>query len=63
MSVQAYAMQAKDDVLWQALNEIQDVGIPARRLDLLLCDFGMRFASSEKDVESDCAGVQGLTPP
>ena len=50
----------KGDVLWQALNEVQDVGITARRLDLLLRDFGMRFASSEKDVEFDCAGVQGL---
>lgn len=61
MSARTHAKQAKVDVLWQALNEVQDVGITTRSLDLLLRDLRLRFSGPEKDVQSDRARVQSLT--
>lgn len=56
-SARTHAKEVKENVLWQALNEVQDVSITARGLDLLLRDFRLRFGGTEKDVQSDRARV------
>lgn len=41
-------------------NEIKDVGISASSLEFFLCDLVFWFGGTQKDVESDSAGVQRL---
>lgn len=46
------------DVLWQRLDKVQDIGVPAGVLDLLLRHLGCRLDRAEQDVEPYRPGVQ-----
>lgn len=45
--------------LRQSLDELEDVGIAARILNILLSNLRFGFSGAKQDVETDSASVEG----
>ena len=50
------------DLLGQRLDEVEDVGVPTRLLNLCLRHFRLWLGGAEKNIEADGASVQRLRP-
>lgn len=57
---QSTSMKKRKNILRQALNEREDVRIPASLLKLLLSDLLVGFRGTEQDVEADGTGIECL---
>ena len=48
------------NLLGQRPDELQDICVATRRLDLFLCDLRLRFRRPKQNVETDSARIQRL---